>query len=732
MSDQIKYIILLGPREAPKLLNIPQDSLIPPLLRYLGSFPQSMRQFIYGVGPYRVIKEHSLQLGYDVLFMHPDATEEDVNMIPWSGLDVPVVLMLCTADKDAIDAYNGLFRFVSADDVLCIVSETSKASLRIPCEVATDERQVWEWLLGYAYRHYTVRPESQPFSVPLFPRGLIEEGNVFSPSRVNTQIINAIQGNWDYAAALSREDSLKMRTDSSKVAFENPDGSARQKILIEQIRKIRRMEALQGIEIKKINMLEEHYRAPLILAAPYTSVEMRKGIDRKSLSGEDAKMAALYEQVMDAEYTKNYTVRKLVKDQASREVLMTEHRLNAYFVDARMSYLDNVAMLHCSVRFSPYFRMPILGKNINAELSFVGIKNLDKIAYAKSRNQSIRKAMAKIGNKISSTALCPETIHFLRDDCAQVVAMTDLPIEWMMLDGVPFGFSHDVCRLPETPVQSLLAQYVEAKWWPYTIPQDILSRTLVVYGNDDENFVLAQEAVEAQKSLLGFQARRCLSKQDFFDTVKEVNPDLLIVDCHGNVDPDTHQSYLVVGKDIVTGDDVVGSGIHPRLVFLSACNTFTAYNSVGTIANAFFEVGACAVTTSYMPLDVVDATILYIRLLRNLSEAARKSIHRNWLSFVSHLLRTSYIHAPLKGEASQMTDGRLAELAELSTKSMFFNNRRKIYNGFGADYDYIVPHYLMYSTLGRADLIRFQSFQEEVMPEEVLRFEAEERRRSYS
>lgn len=29
--------------------------------------------------------------------------------------------------------------------------------------------------------------------------------------------------------------------------------------------------------------------------------------------------------------------------------------------------------------------------------------------------------------------------------------------------------------------------------------------------------------------------------------------------------------------------------------------------------------------------------------------------------------------------------------------------------GLGADYQNIIPHYLMYSTLGRADLIRFEA-----------------------
>ena len=134
-----------------------------------------------------------------------------------------------------------------------------------------------------------------------------------------------------------------------------------------------------------------------------------------------------------------------------------------------------------------------------------------------------------------------------------------------------------------------------------------------------------------------------------------------------------------------------------------------------------------SLSCNYMPLDVIEAATLYIRLLSNLSKAANKSIHRNWLSFISHLLRTSYIHAPMLEHTDKMNPELSKALADLSTKSMLFENRRKLYtelnnNSFtskvGANYNYIIPHYLMYSTLGRADLIRFQSFLDTMTPEE--------------
>ena len=737
LLDPIRYIVLLGPRDEPTIFNIPSGSLTSTFLWRLGDFPQSMYHYIYGIEQYWMVKKYSLQFGYDLFFLHPDAERAKVVLLPWADRSTPVIILVCTDDEDSLSTFNILLKdVVSEDNALCVVSGKSIGKVSLPVTKVTDEEGVWSWLSKFAYSHYSIEEKRAPFSVPLLTSGVIDMGHVFTPSRVNTQVINAIQGNWGFRRDYSQEDIQKMQSASSENALKDKDGSTRQRILIEQIKQIRLLEDLQAQQLDGVKLSEEQYRSPLLLAAPYTSVDMRKPFDgmKKGMTPEEEKQARLIEKVLDVDYTKSYTVSRLRGEFRSKEELLSFLKTQSQIVSGRMEFFDNVALLHSSFRFSPYFRMPILGKNINAELSFVGIDKLDAVTQARARNQGIRKTMEKVGAKIVSTALCPESVDFIKEDCAQIVAMSDLPIEWMMIDNVPLGFSHDVCRLPETPIQNLLSQYVESKFTPFVIPKDVLKRTLVVYGNNEKAFVMAQGAVEALKEELGFQTRRCLSRESFFEVVKELNPLLLIIDTHGGIDPDTHQSFLMMGNDVVTGDDVIKNGIDARLVFLSACNTFPAYNTVSSIANAFFEAGAMAVTTSYMPLDLIPATTLYCRLLNNLSRAAKGNIHRNWLSFMSHLLRTSYIHSPMQNHLEMMNPEWSKTLAELTTNSMDFHKRREIYenlnsnsftNGMGANYDYIIPHYLMYSTIGRADLIRFQSFIEATysgeLPPDILK-----------
>ena len=715
---QICYIALLGPRDNTMFTNVPPMSVVNPMLFYLGNLPQGMFQFVYGVEYYEKLKHYGLQLGYDLRMIYPDTPQISIDRLLGLTKDQPRVILLCTDNEQSTQTYNALFSGKIDIDTLCILYEKIETLWTVQCAKAFNKEMVWEWFYEFAINHYEIDKERLPFSVPILQKEVHDKGYVFSPSRVNTQILNSILGNWGYSKELTDEESIKEKAEVSKNALADKDGTARQDLLIEQIKRIRAIETMVAYNDPDKETIEDQSRAPLVLAIPYTSIDMRKVERSSKMTQEESKMADFAENILGYYYTKNYTVWNNKCFVRTPEELFLFHCIQRAFIEPRMRIFDLVGLLHCSMRFSPYLRLPVMGKNINSELSFVGIKNIEKLATSPSKNKSIRKAMETIGKKIASEALVPSTVEMLQKSVTQIVAMTDLPIEWMMIDGVPLGFSHDVCRIPETPVVGMLSQYVECKFIPFNIPKDILKHTLVIFGNEEDSFVKAQGPVVNLSKVLGFQIRKCLTKEAFFNTIKEMDPLLLIVDTHGGVDEETHQSFLTMGDEVVSGDDVVKSDIHPRIVFLSACNTFTTYNTVSTIANAFFQVGAAAVTTSYMPVLIEPATTLYTRLLNNLNIAATHNVHRNWLAFVSHLMRTSYIQAPIRRAVHKGVKVDIDTLTRLTTESMFFQKRGEIYKklntnaftkGLGADYQNIIPHYLMYSTLGRADLIRFET-----------------------
>lgn len=722
INNPIFYIALLGERDSIRFTNIPQESIQHPMLDYIGYLPQSMAQFIYGIEYYRLSKYYGLTLGYRLVMVYPDITAETIKSL-LNLPKQPYVILLCTEEERTIEIYASLLKDYINEDFVCLTSNEASNVCKFPCTTLTRLGDIWKWFYDYANKNYEIDKSRLPFSVPCFDKGVYDTGDVFSPTKVNTQTINSILGNWDYSLLLTKDEILKRKQESSEAALNNTKGFERQNLLIEQITKIRLLEDIVAYSMQDIKFQEEHYRAPLILVAPYTSIEMRK-LSKMDLLPEEEKNVQNLEKIMGYHQTHNYTIAHNVTNLPKELFLAMIYVLNNFIVP-RSIFFDFVAQLHCSIRFSPYLRLPIMGKNINSELSFVGIKHIERLATSPSKNKNIWRVMEKIGKKMTDEMLSPKAVEMLQEYSSQIVAMTDLPIEWMMIDGIPLGFTHEVCRLPETPVTGLLAQYMEAKFTPYVIPEDILQKTLVVFGNEDPDFVMAQSPVRELAKTLGFQIKTCLDKSSFFKTLMETRPELLIIDTHGGVDETTHDSFIMMGDDIVTGDDVVNSGIGPQLVFLSACNTFTTYNTINTIANAFFQIGANAVTTSYMPLHVLPATVLYIRLLRNLNEAVHKNIHLNWLSFISHLMRTSYIHAPIgKKENLNLKKEIQDTLSELSVQSMFFDKRREVYEklnnkeftkSLNCNYEYIIPHYLMYSTLGRADIILFKSSIDNIM-----------------
>lgn len=521
---------------------------------------------------------------------------------------------------------------------------------------------------------------------------------------------------------MTLDEVIEFKAESSKKAFGNKHSFDRQQELLDQIANMYAVERniAQGIRHKKF--FEDQFYSPLIIAAPYNSAEMRKPFDLNSFPDSYEKtMAKMINNIFNYEYTENYTV-DFKKGEYSESDVIIYHAVQEKFVTSRMNFFDIVGTLHASVRFSPYLRLPILGKNINSELAFVGIKEMGKLSASKKASKAIRKVMERIGNKIVKLTISPNGQKMLSNRPSQIVAMTDLPIEWAMIDGVPLAFTHDICRLPETPILSMLSVYEQAVFTPYIIPLDIISKTLVVFGNKDNAFVKAQEEVKSLSKTLGFNIITCLSIDELEQAISDTKPELLIIDAHGDVDEKTHETFLWVGNERLTGDVVVKRNLSARLVFLSACKTSTTCNTISTIGNAFFEAGANAVTTSYLPVYVNEATQLYSRLLRLLNDAATMPIHKNWLAFMAYLQRTSYIQS-LVTEAKDENKGKINEkdlmdLINLTSNSMLFRNRKQIYKKLndtnlarrmGVDFNNVIPHYLMYSTLGRADLIRFES-----------------------
>jgi hypothetical protein len=392
-------------------------------------------------------------------------------------------------------------------------------------------------------------------------------------------------------------------------------------------------------------------------------------------------------------------------------------------------FFDDMGYLHGSFQVGPYLRAALKGKSFAQEHSFFAPGTFP--ANADSR-ATVRKINAF--TKALSDAVDDRIGHAISDYPGGVLALSDLPIEWLSDRGVPLCFSHDVCRIPETVSTSMLSQFTRNCHFSFEIEPDILSKTLVVCGapsGDPIHQIFNSLSRLWTDDDAPWRWQHCESLDQLYKVVTDFRPQLLIFDTHGRFRDNNSGSELQIGKEYLTGNDVINNLPDVPLVLLSTCWGAPLYGCPNTIAHAFFEKGTFAVTSSMLPINAVKGGVLYNRVLNNLAYASKTPVHENWSSFVSHCVRTSYFD-DLKARILHRYSDKLLdaetyrhERGSWQTSSLIYRTRRQAYldtpqviaRCFAADIatkarqilntQQYVPEFMYYSTMGRADLVQF-------------------------
>ncbi|MCT3845073.1 CHAT domain-containing protein [Elizabethkingia anophelis] len=391
-------------------------------------------------------------------------------------------------------------------------------------------------------------------------------------------------------------------------------------------------------------------------------------------------------------------------------------------VTKKLLMLDYVAYLHAQFSSSPVFRLPIVGKSMNMDLSHF------QNAFP-NKKRAIKKIGA-IGTLMREKLVADELKKFLMERDGQLVFISDLPMEWLRLGEYPICLTHDVCRIPQFNFNSLLNIYIHNQRLTFRIEPDILKRTLVIHSASDSETEMHRifDVIDSLQDSLGFTSVICKSVDEISDAVKAYQPDFLIFDCHGDFDSKDLSSYLIVdGKNQVylTGQDIVDKQISAPLVFISACSTQPNYGYVKLLSDAFLQAGAFAVTATFLPIKIIDAAALLARLLTNLKQQETKIIFSNWLAFISHTLRSILIFETVRKTRikhklkDEIDDNKIAdillELMIFSKRESAFEKLNKYLQSIDPSikpsFDNLEHEWLSYTTIGRADLIYFEKWQ---------------------
>lgn len=540
----------------------------------------------------------------------------------------------------------------------------------------------------------------------------------FIPTRNNYFLLNKILGNFGDRSNHTDEEIINKGAEEAKKATLKKHSFDRQNKFIDQIKKI---DSFFHLSFSK-GVLElvggfEPYLPPLILVAPFHNPDLKQIYGNEDII-----------KLLQVEQNENYTSEAVVNNEP--KLMISGMKL----MKDRLRYLDDVSFLHSSFTFSPTVRLPVKGSSIYRELSFFRPKVFPNISVPKNR-RNLKKTIHKFGKALSKATVSPNLANLIKHRNGQIVAISDLPVEWTLIDDIPLSFTHDVCRLPETSLHGLMSFYANNQLMEFTISSDILKKTLVILGEDEEAFAIWHQEVYRLQKEFSFVIAKCKSKNEVKEAIQKFKPDLLIFDCHGGYDEKTRSTYLFIGKDKLDGDFIVKNQLFAPIVFLSACGTAPTYGTMNPIANAFFETGTFSVTSTFLPISVVNGSILYLRILYKLDYASKHAMHKNWLEFIGHLIRTSSVNEAYryaKDSAPKINNADFfSSNVNTLTDSLDFYKRRRLYETLDSKlstmtqqnrnfYSEIVPEYLMYTNLGRGDLILFESWKDKYLEKNAV------------
>jgi|GEM_PF-4880847 len=383
--------------------------------------------------------------------------------------------------------------------------------------------------------------------------------------------------------------------------------------------------------------------------------------------------------------------------------------------------LDGISYLHASFEFSPVLRFPVQSSKINGELSMLSLGRAKGIRRSPNRH----KLLLRLGKKMTEVYLDAGLEEYLSQRNGQILTVSDLPIEWMLVKGVPLAFVCDVCRIQDSNIQGYLLAYSMASKIRLHLNEKTVGKTLVIFSEaakDRTDFERSFQLAQKYQDQFKFKIAHAGSARQVRLLLELHQPDILIFDCHGDYEKDSHRCFLWLGDHKVYGEDIIKHEIAAPIVYLCCCNTNPNYDSLEKLHDAFVQAGAVTVTDTFLPLDMARGTFVYLRMLSLLSSRQERMASGNWLHFVSFCMRTSLIWEAqrkawikLGRELTTEENGLFIKILE---KLHRFEDRAAVFQEFKTKglrlseeltlrIEDTNMEFMYYTHYGRPDLIRF-------------------------
>lgn len=406
-----------------------------------------------------------------------------------------------------------------------------------------------------------------------------------------------------------------------------------------------------------------------------------------------------------------------------------------------IDFLSQLYVMYTLSQRNPFLRLrPIPFKDIYAKMkSYYSVSFFDNVSdlndlfntFSRQFNESITDDLKNLLLKHTST----------------ITFITDMPIEWIKLNGYPLNILKKISRIPISPGNGIVEHYNSISQKKYVLKSD--STKILLIDAIAENDTIKQHAISLKLQLeelfalteIEFIFKEINRKQDYFDVINTIQPDVLIHFGHGDYDDDNHGS-LTIGEEKIYSYELDGSlNWQIPFVILGACESDFVKSTHLNMANMFLGTGAISVIGTYFYVDATYTMLFILNLMKHLIFAFKTRIDFQDvgdLILMNH--RTLYI-IDLVHSLEDQIENRQIELDEISKNVLnrvfldyfkyctersfslkdYYQKDKEIFKEVFRQspvllYEYeellknneVLYHSLFFSTLGSPDVIRIE------------------------
>jgi hypothetical protein len=204
-----------------------------------------------------------------------------------------------------------------------------------------------------------------------------------------------------------------------------------------------------------------------------------------------------------------------------------------------------------------------------------------------------------------------------------VKVVSDAPIEWLPVDGLPLSLSTDVSRIPSTPGEMILLQLLEHESLRLAVSDFASILVVSAFEPSDRLAQMMRIALDttapAWSGRLNVRFEIVTSERELIEILNSYDGPLMVFDGHG-AHPRDRPGHLKVGASEVEVFSLRGRARVPPIVVLSACDTHAAGRNAMTTANAFLVLGARTVLATMLPIGGPSGAMFAARLLLRIAD----------------------------------------------------------------------------------------------------------------